>query len=215
MSPAVTHAINPITEPMRRTSSAPAPSGHVSTNHENGTSAVASLGQEIEGVVGTTGIQELQQTPQPSRHNAAARPESVAGGAAVGVTTGVVTQVVSGGTNRTVSPGMAAALPMSMMTPLPRIPPFTGEGQETGFIEWREHFENVASLAGWNDHWRLVHLASSLKDTAASFYRSCGGEVRNNYQSLLTALKQRFTPVRLTAVQTQLFQNQLQREKES
>ena len=113
------------------------------------------------------------------------------------------------------SPMMAAALPMSLMTPLPRIPPFSGEGQEVGFVEWHEHFENVAKLAGWDDHWRLVHLTASLKDTAASFYRSCSCDVRNDYQALLTELKRRFTPVHLTAVQTQLFHARVQGEKES
>ena len=67
-----------------------------------------------------------------------------------------------------VSPVMATALPMSLMTPLP---PFSGEGKETGFAEWHENFENVTKLSGWDDHWRLVHLAASLKDTAASFVR--------------------------------------------
>ena len=130
-------------------------------------------------------------------------------------TAGVVPPATSGAMPGIVFPVMATALPMSLMTPLPRIPPFTGEGQETGFTEWHYHFENVAKLAGWDDHWCLVHLAASLKDTAASFYRSCGWGVRNNYQSLLAELKQRFTPVQLTAVQTQIFHNRLQGEKES
>ena len=101
----------------------------------------------------------------------------------------------------------------SLMNPLPRIPPFSGEGQEVGFVECHEHFDNVANLAGWDDHWRLVHLTSSLKDTATSFYRSCSGDVRNDYKSLLAELKRRFTPVQLTAVQTQLFHARTQREE--
>ena len=117
----------------------------------------------------------------------------------------------------TTSPVVATALPISMMRPLPRIPVFSGEGQEAGevFTEWHEHFENVSNLAGWDDHWWLVHLTSCLKDTAASFYRSCGADVRNNYRSLTNALERRFTPVQLTAVQTQLFHNRHQGEKES
>ena len=114
-------------------------------------------------------------------------------------------------------PGVATALPLSLMRPLRRIPPFSGDGQETGevFADWLEYFENVANLAGWDDNWRLTHLTASLKDVAASFYRSCGGEVRNDYPSLLAAMKRRFTPVYLTAVQTQLFHNRMQGEKES
>ena len=105
---------------------------------------------------------------------------------------------------------MATSLPLSLRNPLPRIPPFSGVGQETGFVEWHKHFQNVVNLAGWDDHWRLVHLTSSLKDTAASFYRSCSCEVRNDYRVLLRELKRRITPVQLTAVQTQLFHNRMQ-----
>lgn len=51
-----------------------------------------------------------------------------------------------------------------MMGQIPQIPRFTGEGRdvEEYFGEWHEHFENVAKLAGWNDHWRLCtpHLKS-------------------------------------------------------
>ena len=48
---------------------------------------------------------------------------------------------------QTLSSVLATALPMSLMTPLPRILAFTG-GQEQVFTEWHEHFENVAKLAG-------------------------------------------------------------------
>ena len=29
--------------------------------------------------------------------------------------------------------------------------------------DWLEHFESVALLAGWNDHFKLVHLVSTLR----------------------------------------------------
>lgn len=50
---------------------------------------------------------------------------------------------------------------------------------------WYEHFENVAKLAGWKDHWRLVHLTSHLHDSST--------EVRGNYSQLVAAMKRRFT----------------------
>ena len=58
-----------------------------------------------------------------------------------------------------------------LMDQIPQIPRFTGEGRATGesFSEWHGHFENVATLAGWNDHWKLVHLTSNLRDTAVAF----------------------------------------------
>ena len=100
---------------------------------------------------------------------------------------------------------------------IPQIPRFTGEGRAVGesFSEWHEHFENVATLAGWNDHWRLVHLTSNLQDTAMAFYRSCSSDVRSKYALLVAAMKRRFTPIRLTAVQAQLFHNRQQQERET
>ena len=81
--------------------------------------------------------------------------------------------------------------------------------------DWIEHFESVATLAGWNDHFKLVHLASALRGTARAFYRSCTPAQKNNYNLLVAELKKRFTPVQLTAVQTQLFHSRRQGAKES
>ena len=100
---------------------------------------------------------------------------------------------------------------------LPQIPRFTGEGHGSGesFSEWHEHFENIAKLVGWDDHWKLVHLTSNLRDTASSFHHSCSVDVQSNYQALVAALKRRFTPIRLTAIQAQLFHNRQQGENET
>ena len=125
--------------------------------------------------------------------------------------------------NATVPPGTpavvapAAFCPFPLMGQVPQIPRFTGEGRAIGesFGEWHEHFENVAMLAGWNDHWKLVHLTSNLGDTALAFYRSCASDVRSKYSLLVAAMKRRFTPIRLTAVQAQLFHNRQQHEKET
>ena len=43
-----------------------------------------------------------------------------------------------------------------------------------------------------------------------AFYRSCTSEVRSKYTLLVAAMKRRFTPIRLTAVQAQLFHNRQQ-----
>ena len=109
------------------------------------------------------------------------------------------------------------AFSMPFIGQVPPIPQFTGEGRATGesFTEWHEHFENVAKLVGWDDHWKLVHLTSHLRDTALAFFRSCSTDVRGRYASLVTALKQRFTPVRLTAVQAKLFHNRHQVDGET
>lgn len=78
-----------------------------------------------------------------------------------------------------------------------------------------EHFKSVAVLAGWNDHFKLVHLVSLLQGTARAFYRSCTPAQKGNYHLLVAELQRRFTPVQLTAIQTQLFHSQKQGSKES
>ena len=48
-----------------------------------------------------------------------------------------------------------------------------------------------------------------------AFYRSCSSDVRSKYALLVAAMKRRFTPIRLTAVQAQLFHNRQQQERET
>ena len=78
-----------------------------------------------------------------------------------------------------------------------------------------ENFEAVGLLSGWNGHFKLVHLTSALKGAAKSFFRSCPPAQRSNYDKMVAALRKRFTPVQLTAVQTQLFHSRRQGQKES
>ncbi len=100
---------------------------------------------------------------------------------------------------------------------LPQIPRFTGEESQDGelFQDWHERFESVASLAGWDGHGKLVHLTTRLRGAAYSFFRSCSAEQRSSYELLVEALKKRFTPVRLTAIQSQIFHDRQQGPKES
>lgn len=73
----------------------------------------------------------------------------------------------------------------------------------------------MAGLARWNDHFKLVHLMSALRGAARAFYHSCTPVQRSNYHILVAELKKRFTPVQLTAIQTQLFHSHRQGPKES
>ena len=100
---------------------------------------------------------------------------------------------------------------------LPQIPPFSGEeaDNQEAFIEWHDQFAAVAMLAGWDDHYKLVHLTTRLRGRAHSFYRSCSPVQRSDYSALCEALKIRFTPVQLTVVQTQLFHERKQAQQES
>ena len=108
--------------------------------------------------------------------------------------------------------------PYPMVPPnLPQIANFYGGDQRDGetFEEWIDQFESVARVAGWNKHFKLVHLTAALKGAAKSFYRSCTPAQRSDYEPLVSALKQRFTPVKLTAVQTQMFHSRRQGGNES
>ena len=112
-----------------------------------------------------------------------------------------------------------ATLPLtsSVLGQLPQIPRFTGDDQSEGetFNDWHEQFESIATLAHWDKHCRLVNLTTRLRGSAYSFYRSCPPDQRSSYDSLVVALQKRFTPVQLTAVQTQLFHERRQGPRES
>ena len=117
----------------------------------------------------------------------------------------------------------ATVLPAATVVPmygnqLPPISRFTGEEDcsELGtFSDWLEQFEAVAILAGWNEHAKLVNLTTRLRGTAYSFHRSCVSEQRSNYTLLVEQLRKRFTPVELTAIQSQRFHDRRQSTKES
>ena len=118
----------------------------------------------------------------------------------------------------TIRPPVVAFSPStSLLGQLPPIQRFTGEDAGDGetFQEWHEQFESVAQLVGWTDQGKLVNLTTRLKGTAYSFYRSCSPEQRNSYPLLVVELKRRFTPVWLTAIQTQLFHDRQQGAKET
>ena len=70
-------------------------------------------------------------------------------------------------------------------------------------------------LGGWSGHCKLVHFTTRLRGAAYSFYRSCSLEQRSDYTLLAEELKKRFTPVKLAAVQSQLFLDRKQGPKES
>ena len=104
-----------------------------------------------------------------------------------------------------------------LLSQLPQIPRFSGDETNDGetFQDWLEQFESVATLGGWSEHGKLVNLTTRLRGAAYSFYRSCTLEQRSSYSLLTAELKKRFTPVKLTAIQTQLFHDRVQGAKES
>ena len=120
----------------------------------------------------------------------------------------------------TSGPVVPTSMPGVFPTPanlLPQIPPYHGGEQMDGetFQDWLEHFEAVSQLARWDDHYKLVYLTTALRGTAKSFYRSCSPTQWSSYRSLVAELKKSFTPVQLTAVQTQLFHDRRQGPQET
>ena len=137
------------------------------------------------------------------------------------MSTGDVTTVVSATTGPISSTlGLFPHLPGVFATSaniLPQIQPYHGGEPKDGdtFQDWLEHFEAVARLARWDDLCKLVHFTGLLRGTAKSFFRSCSATQRSNYKLLIAEFKKRFTPVQLTAVQTQMFHERKQGAKET
>ena len=101
---------------------------------------------------------------------------------------------------------------------LPPLPNFTGDNLDAdgeSFEDWLERLELVATTCHWNDQTKLVNIATRLRGSASCFYRSCPPHQRASYSALASALKQRFTPVRLQAVQSSRFHERRQKQTES
>ena len=98
---------------------------------------------------------------------------------------------------------------------LPPISKFSGENLEDEgetFLEWAEQFELIAEMCGWSDQAKLVNLTTRLRGQAYSFYRTCTPKQRSDYKELKAKLVERFTPIRIQAVHSNLFH---QRKQES
>ena len=140
-----------------------------------------------------------------------------------GTTTTVVSSTTSpitstlGGAVPLLSPGHSPGIFPTSANLLPQIQAYYGGEQKDGeaFHDWLEHSEAVSRLVRWNDNYKLVYLIRSLRGTAKSFYRSCTATQRSDYGLLIAELTKRFTPVRLPAVQSQMFHDRRQGQKET
>ena len=112
---------------------------------------------------------------------------------------------------------LSAALLAQQLPPLSK---FSGEFGQPGvevetFQEWLEQFELVAAVGHWDQSAKLANLVTRLKGQAFAFFRSCPAEQRTDYALLVAELKRRFTPIHLSAVQTSMFHDRKQGEKET
>ena len=109
--------------------------------------------------------------------------------------------------------GLANAL---LAQQLPLLPKFSGgeQAQEEPFKEWIAQFELMAEICGWGERAKLIHLATRLRGEAFVLYKSCSPQQKADYDLLVAELSQRFTPIRIQSVQTSLFHDRKQKEKE-
>ena len=96
---------------------------------------------------------------------------------------------------------------------IPSLPKFSGdtlEGDAESFTDWIEQLELIAEACRWNSQSKLVNLVTRLRGQAYSFYRSCTADQRANYDTLVAALKERFTPIQIQSVQSSKFHERKQ-----
>ena len=114
----------------------------------------------------------------------------------------------------TVSTGIGGSLPIIHLSQAPPIGKYGGNSDNETFEEWHEQFELVSVACGWNDRLKLANLSTHLHEQAYAFYRTCTSQQRSSYSELVAALKQRFAPVRIQSVQSELFHSRKQQVQE-
>ena len=114
----------------------------------------------------------------------------------------------------TVSMGIGGSLPIIHPSQAPPIGKYGGNSDNETFEEWHEQFELVSAACGWNDRLKLANLSTRLHGQAYAFYRTCTSQQRSSYSELVAALKQRFAPVRIQSVQSELFHSRKQQVQE-
>jgi len=96
---------------------------------------------------------------------------------------------------------------------IPLLPKFSWdalEGDAESFTDWIEQLELIAEAYRWSSQSKLVNLVTRLRGQAYSFYRSCTSDQRTDYNTLVAALKERFTPIQIQSVQSSKFHERKQ-----
>ena len=101
-----------------------------------------------------------------------------------------------------------------LLAHLPPLSKYSGNSETETFEEWHEQFQLVATVCKWDNRLKLANLATRLQGQAYSFYRTSSQQQRTSYESLMSAISQRFRPVRIQAVQSGQFHSHNQRPSE-
>ena len=110
---------------------------------------------------------------------------------------------------------LSTALLAQQLPPLSKFSGETSSRDTETCREWLEQFQMVAEVCRWDGPTKLVNLVTRLSGQAYAFYKSCTPQERGSYEALAAALTKRFTPVRIQAVQSSLFHDRRQKERET
>ena len=97
---------------------------------------------------------------------------------------------------------------------VPPLSKYSGSYDNKMFREWHEQFELVATLCGWDTQSKLANLGTRLQGQAYVFYHTCTVQQCSSYESLVMAMSQNFTPVKIQSVQSELFHSLRQKANE-
>ena len=121
--------------------------------------------------------------------------------------------MVGDGVNAVVA--LSTALLAQQLPPLSKFNGETSSRDTETCREWLEQFQMVAEVCRWDGPTKLVNLVTRLSGQAYAFHKSCTPQERGSYEALAAALTNRFTPVQIQAVQSSLFHDRRQKERET
>ena len=86
---------------------------------------------------------------------------------------------------------------------------------DNNIVDWFDEFDALAEVYQWTNQEKLVALVSKLKGSAMGCYHATPDEDKRSFQALMKELVEQFRPVRVQAVQTNLFRRRVQKSGES
>lgn len=91
---------------------------------------------------------------------------------------------------------------------------FKGSEQEDWII-WLRNYEQVASLNGWSEKFKLARISTVLEGEANLKYWECAAEERGDWRSLVQALSSKFAPDSTRATFQAALETRIRKKDES
>ena len=94
---------------------------------------------------------------------------------------------------------------------------FKGDDSADGptIQDWFDEFDALATVYQWSQQEKLIALVNKLKGAALSVYRTASDEEKRSFGKTTSELISQFKPVRLRAVQSNMFRRRTQRHGET